>query len=359
VTQVRAKRRPPNRAFSAITWDTWRAANPDRTLRSPRWYDPGGKKGRNRFDFSGADLSGLEIYRAFAEGIHLRGTIFEGTHFEEGDFSRADFSGAKFRNTKFNKTILTGANFDGATFVNCNLNRVMLAGASFAVCEITETVVYGIAAWDLNIPPGTKQSKLVFDKSYELYSDIVARGTSPLEVDNIELAQLMYYLTDHKRMRQMLNLLNSKGVLLLGRFRDDGLAGLYKIRDRLKQRGYMGLIFDFDRPDGLDFLEVVVTMAGLSRFVIADLSGPNVGRELGAIASAFARPILVIGGNSLELRELAGQPRIVRIDRDTEIEGKLEEMERLFSAQTAALAARGEPEAFEQARRTGRHEGVK
>jgi uncharacterized protein YjbI with pentapeptide repeats len=65
-------------------------------------------------------------------------------------------------------TILTGANLDGATFVNCNLNRVNLVGTLFRVKEITETVVYGIAAWDLVTSDEMKQSKLVIEKTYEL-----------------------------------------------------------------------------------------------------------------------------------------------------------------------------------------------
>src|SRR5262249_41678090 len=126
-------------------WAEWRERHPGR-LKRPHWYGSPGPpgiqvQGSNRIDFWWADLSGLEIYQAFAEGVHLRDVLFENTHFEEGDFSRADFGGATFRNTRFNKTILTGANFDGATFVNCNLNRINLVGASFCVREITETVV--------------------------------------------------------------------------------------------------------------------------------------------------------------------------------------------------------------------------
>jgi hypothetical protein len=133
------------------------------------------------------NLSGVSIVRAFAEGVQLQNSVFVGTRFEEGDFSRADFSGATFRDTTFNKTILTGANFDGASFVNCNLNRVNLVGAFFHVKEITETVVYGIAAWDLQTSDDMKQSKLVIERTYELYSDLIQQGKVPMMVDDIEL----------------------------------------------------------------------------------------------------------------------------------------------------------------------------
>jgi Pentapeptide repeats (9 copies) len=214
---------------------------------------------------------------------------------KRGDFSRANFSGATFHNTKFNKTILTGANFDGATFVNCNLNRVNLAGASFHVKEITETVVYGIAGWDLKTSDDMKQSKLVIERTYELYSDLIQQGKVPMMVDDIELAQFVYYLSNHKKMRDALNILNDRGVLLLGRFTDGGLERLYSTREWFQHNGYMAMIFDFARPDNLSLIETVVTMAGLSKFFVADLSGSSVPAELHSIFSQIKKPVLAFG----------------------------------------------------------------
>jgi hypothetical protein len=52
------------------------------------------------------------------------------------------------------------------------------------------------------------------------------------------------------------------------------------------------MIFDFGRPDSLDLTETVVTMAGLSRLVLADLSGGSVPQELHAILGAFEKPVI-------------------------------------------------------------------
>lgn len=323
----------------------WRERNPDSLISRPNWYDCPGRngvqiKGRNRVDFSGADLSGLLIMKAYAEGLHLRGAVIENTVFEEGDFSRADFSQATFRNTRFNKTILTGATFDGSTFVNCNLNRVNLVGASFCVKEITETVVYGIAAWDLNTADDMKQSKLVIEPTYEFYSDLVADGKVPMTVDNIELAQFVYYLSNHKRMRDVLTVLNAQGVLLLGRFRDGGLERLEAIRETLARRGYMAMIFDFDRPDSLSLTETAVTMAGLAKFVVADLSGPSVPAELQAIFTQLKKPILAIGDPYALFPDVSDKTPLLMVNRDDEIESKLTELETLHFERVAELAAR-------------------
>lgn len=335
----------------AKTWNAWRERNPGPvSFAAPHWYDSpgrGGKqiKGRNRVTLSGMNLSRVSIHRAFAEGLHLRDSVFEDAHFEEGDFSRADFGGATFRNTKFNKTVLTGAHFDGATFVNCNLNRVNLVGASFHVKEITETVVYGIAAWDLQTSDDMKQSKLVIERTYELYSDLIQQGKVPMMVDDIELAQFVYYLSNHKKMRDALNILNDRGVLLLGRFKDGGLERLYAMREWFQRKGYMAMIFDFARPDNLSLTETVVTMAGLSKFVIVDLSGSSVPAELQAILSQIKKPVLAFGNPYALFPDLVDQTSVVTIDGNEstllgDLENNLPQLERLHAERVMQLAKR-------------------
>jgi uncharacterized protein YjbI with pentapeptide repeats len=295
-------------------------------------------------------LSGVSISRAFAEGVQLQNSVFVGTTFEEGDFSRADFSGATFRDTTFNKTILTGANFDGASFVNCNLNRVNLVGALFHVKEITETVVYGIAAWDLQTSDDMKQSKLVIERTYELYSDLIQQGKVPMMVDDIELAQFVYYLSNHKKLRDALNILNDRGVLLLGRFKDGGLERLYSMREWFQGKGYMAMIFDFARPDNLSLTETVVTMAGLSKFIVVDLSGSSVPAELQAILSQIKKPILAFGDPYALFPDLADQTSVVIVKDDQSnlllvLEDKLSELENLHARRLMQLATRyGEAE---------------
>jgi hypothetical protein len=285
----------------AEAWNAWREANRGSVnFPNPNWYyspGPGGiaVKGRNQLDFSRMNLSDLLISRPFAEGLNLKGASFTNTHIEEGDFSRANFAGATFRNTTFNKTIFTGASFSGARLVNCNLNRVNLVEADFRVEEITETVVYGISAWDMQTAPNMRQSKLVIEKTSQLYSDLIARAQIPMMVDDIELAQFIHYLSNHKKLRDTLNILTHRGVLLLGRFKNGGLDRLYRLREWLAAREYLPMIFDFERPDTLDLVDTIVTLAGLSKFVIADLSGPRVPGEVRAILRARKLPVLAFG----------------------------------------------------------------
>jgi hypothetical protein len=332
----------------AATWNDWRARNPGpMTFSYPNWYSspgPGGVqvKGRNILDFAGTNLSDALVLHATAEGLDLRGAVIENTVFEEGDFSRASFDGATFHRARFTKTILTEASFDGASFIDCNLDRVNLVGASFHVKEIKETVVYGIAAWDLKTDLNMPQSKLVVERTYGFYSDMVAADVVPLTVDDIELAQFVYYLTNHRKMRDTLNLLNERGVLLLGRFKDGGLKRLEDLREWFAGRQYMAMTFDFERPDNLDLIETVITMAGLSRFVVADLSGPRVPEEVRSILEAVSKPLLAVGDAGALPPEVTD--RVILIDDAStlleDVARSLPELERLSAERIRELADR-------------------
>jgi len=184
----------------ADAWNRWRRKNSSHvSFNRPSWYTSRDAqdlivKGNNDLDLSGIDLSGVSVIHAFAEGLNLRGATISDAEFDEGDFSRADFSGAVITNTRFNKTIFTDANFDGATIKNCNLNRVNLTNASFCVQEISQTVVYGISAWDLRTCDEMKQSELVIERSYELYSDIIADYNR--EKDRVTIEETFAKLVD-------------------------------------------------------------------------------------------------------------------------------------------------------------------
>jgi hypothetical protein len=67
--------------------------------------------------------------------------------------------------------------------------------------------------------------------------------------DNLEIAQFIYLLLEHKKLRDVLNSVMEKGVLLLGRFSNGGLEVLQTIAAQLREKKYLPMIFDFDRPD--------------------------------------------------------------------------------------------------------------
>lgn len=81
-------------------------------------------------------------------------------------------------------------------------------------------------------------------------------------------------------------------MLILGRFTPDRKAVLDAIREELRRRDYVPVLFDFEKPDNRDFTETVSTLARMSRFIIADITDPNsIPLELQAIIPDLAIPV--------------------------------------------------------------------
>jgi hypothetical protein len=64
-------------------------------------------------------------------------------------------------------------------------------------------------------------------------------------------------------------------VLLLGRFTEGRIVVLERLREELRARGYLPIVFNFDKPETKDFTETIRLLAGLSKFVIADVTNPK------------------------------------------------------------------------------------
>jgi hypothetical protein len=64
---------------------------------------------------------------------------------------------------------------------------------------------------------------------------------------------------------------------------------------RLRDSGYVPVLFDFQGPETRDLTETVVTLAHLSRFVIADLTDPScVPHELRSFVADVAVPVVTL-----------------------------------------------------------------
>jgi len=114
-------------------------------------------------------------------------------------------------------------------------------------------------------------------------------------VDNIEVAQFVYLLLTNPKIRGVIDTVCKKGVLILGRFTAERKAVLDALRDGLRQRGYVPMIFDFDKPEQRDLTETVKTLAGLSRFIIADITNPRSSPlELQATVPDYMVPLVPI-----------------------------------------------------------------
>src|SRR6185369_12953548 len=146
------------------------------------------------------------------------------------------------------------------------------------------------------------------DESTKQTELIITDPSEPtLRVDDLEVAQFIYLLMNHRKLRNAIDSVTKKGVLLLGRFNDGGLETLQAIASELRSQGYLPFIFDFERPRDRNVTETVKTLVGISRFVIVDLSGPSVPQELYATVPHFKVPIIPILENERKHYALADE----------------------------------------------------
>lgn len=106
----------------------------------------------------------------------------------------------------------------------------------------------------------------------------------------------------------------------------------------------MAMIFDFARPDNLSLTETVVTMGGLSKFIVVDLSGPSVPAELQSILTQIKKPVIAYGDAYALFPDLADQTAVLVIDSGEDLLSslgkKLSAVEGLHADRLLSLARR-------------------
>ena len=60
-----------------------------------------------------------------------------------------------------------------------------------------------------------------------------------------------------REIRDVIDTIGKKGVLLLGRFTEGRLAVLERLRAELRKRDFVPMVFNFDKPETKDFTETV------------------------------------------------------------------------------------------------------
>lgn len=77
------------------------------------------------------------------------------------------------------------------------------------------------------------------------------------------------------KIRGIIATLTSKVVLVLGHFTPGRKAVLHALREALRQRDYVPVLFDFDVPRERNFTETVPLLAPMARFIVAELTEPS------------------------------------------------------------------------------------
>jgi hypothetical protein len=254
-------------------WNKWRENNPDiapdlQEADISSWanlseeeleeeghdgpYLPGVNLGQ--VNFRRANLCGANLRDVDLSEADLRGANLSDARLSGADLSWADLHGANLRDAHLSGASLREADLSWTILVNTELD-----GATLADCSI-----YGISAWNVHLKGAT-----------QLNLRITPIDEPAIHVDNLEVAQFVYLLLKNPKIRDVIDTIGKKGVLLLGRFTAGRITILEKLQKELRNRDLVPMVFNFDKPDTKDFTETIRVLAGMSRFVIADITNPR------------------------------------------------------------------------------------
>ena len=221
---------------------------------------------------SEANLERASLYEADLGGADLEGAWFRGAKLARANLRRsvlirANLSGAYLgwadvRESDLREASLVGADLNWADFRGADLRAASLLLARLRGTDLTGARIYGASVWDVETDDDTKQTGLVI--TTEDQPDIV--------VDDLEVAQFMYLLLKNEKIRNVIQTITSKVVLILGRFCEKRKAVLDSLREELRKRGFSPVVFDFKGPTNRDLTETVQLLANMARFVIADVT---------------------------------------------------------------------------------------
>ena len=218
--------------------------------------------------FQNARLKRANLVGSDLSGARLCGAKLHAADLTSATLIDADFSdNANLRLATLDRANLSSANLTGAKLAGASLERAILVETQIERADLSNCCVYGIAAWDVKGTPASQRSLSVFP--------IDSAGKSGVTVDDIKVAQFIYLLVKNPNIRDVIDTVARKAVLILGRFSDGRKAVLEAISNELRRLKYVPIVFDFERAEERDFTETIMILAGMSLFVVADITRPR------------------------------------------------------------------------------------
>jgi uncharacterized protein YjbI with pentapeptide repeats len=229
-------------------------------------------------DLSKTDLSGANLHVAKLQGADLHRAVLRDADLSDADLSKAILTDADLVRADLSGATLTRANLLGAKLLWANLSAAEmqgtllegadLKGAMLVYTDLTKATlsgcrIFGISAWGLTLED-TVQSDLIITDDED--------DEAIITVDSLEVAQFIYLLLNNEKIRDVIDTIGKKAVLILGRFTAERKAVLDALRTELRNRDYLPILFDFDKPSSRNLTETVSTLAHLARFIIADIT---------------------------------------------------------------------------------------
>lgn len=244
-------------------------------------------------DLTGSNLSNSNFKDATLEKTDLSFTIWENSILSNGFFYDAKFSNANLKNTIAHNVNFCGTDFTNVDLTGADLSNSKFQRASFIQTNIEQAIfkncnIFGISVWG-TIGKPKDQSSLIITKAED----------AQITTDDLQVAQFIYLLLNRENLRNIIQTLSSKAVLILGRFTPERKIILDTIAEEVRRYNLLPIIFDFEKAISRDFTETIKIIAGMSLFVIADITSPKSSPlELQATVPDYQIPFIPIIQNN-------------------------------------------------------------
>lgn len=239
--------------------------------------------------FTDCCFDGAKITFADLVDAYFTNCSFKNVNMRVSKIGSAIFNNCIFDSSDLSYCSAEDTSFEGSNFIDTALEHVSFVSNNFSDTKLIGCSVYGISSWDLKLDNSTQKNLI-----------ITKENQPTITVDNIELAQFIYLMINNKNLRNIIDTITSKVVLILGNFSPERKKALDEIREKLRYYDYIPVMFDFEKPESRNFTETVYTLAHMARFIVADLSSVrSIGHELATIVpklpSVTFYPLLISG----------------------------------------------------------------
>ncbi|PTQ87812.1 pentapeptide repeat-containing protein [Nitrosomonas ureae] len=226
--------------------------------------------------FTDCDFSESHLHFAdLVDSLHQRSN-FSGAGLNVSKIGSAKFVDCNFSDAQLSYCTAEETSFVGAQLIRTKMDNMSLVKTDFSNAVIDGVFVYGTSTWDLKLEGATQQNIYISSESLTI------------TVPDLELAQFIALLVRNSNIRKIIDTITSKVVLILGRFTPERKTMLDAIKVEIQTHGFLPVLFDFEGPQSRDLTETVTTLASMSRFVVADISGAkSVPQELSVIVPHF------------------------------------------------------------------------
>ncbi len=237
-----------------------------------------------------ANISNASVVKVNLSGARLTNSQLSGSNFSESIFSGADLRGANLLGANLRSADFKGANLSGVDLCQADirfadLTCAILVGAKVDQANISECHVYGVHTWDLE-GDFAEQKDLFLTRTWE----------APITLDNIQIAEFVNPILHKPGLRNATHAPVFNSILFLGRFSDfDRYLLLQGLKEQVRRIHLSPVVFNLDFAESSALYPKVKTLAGLTLFVIVDVSqcGSDLA-QLDAVLPEHPTPVVPI-----------------------------------------------------------------